>query len=114
LENSDLYANKGIELVRLEEQRWALNSVPSMYKPVEAEIVKLIKSNTGSTEEIEKGLFAIIACKSAIKKGDSITDVSARELISQVFQLEDPACPHGRTFLIKLKKEELEKMVGRT
>lgn len=113
-ENSDLYANMGIELIRLEEQRWALQSVPSMYKPVEAEIVSLIKSNTGSTEEIEKGLFAIIACKSAIKKGDSITDVSAKELIKQVFQLEDPACPHGRTFLIKLKKEELEKMVGRT
>ena len=28
--------------------------------------------------------------------------------------MEEPACPHGRTFLIKLREKELREMVGRT
>ena len=28
--------------------------------------------------------------------------------------MEEPACPHGRTFIIKLREKELREMVGRT
>jgi DNA mismatch repair protein MutL len=112
--NSDLYASLGIELARKEPQQWELKAVPTMYRPVESQVVEFIKNNTGSMEAIEKGLFAIIACKSAIKQGETITETSAKELVEQVFRLEEPCCPHGRTFLIRLQKDELAKMVGRT
>ena len=38
----------------------------------------------------------------------------SREAREKVFELEDPSCPHGRTFVIRLSEKELRLMVGRT
>ena len=62
----------------------------------------------------EARLFAVIACRAAIKSGDKIDRWSAEELLRKVFQLPEPSCPHGRTFLIKLSEKNLREMVGRT
>ena len=67
-----------------------------------------------SEEEIEAGLYAIVACKAAIKAGDVLDDQSATALLEKVFELDDPSCPHGRTFVIRLSEKELRLMVGRT
>ena len=65
-------------------------------------------------KELESKLFAIIACRAAIKAGDEIDRWSAEALLKKVFELDEPACPHGRTFLIKLSEKDLRMMVGRT
>ena len=65
-------------------------------------------------KELESKLFAIIACRAAIKAGDEIDRWSAEALLKKVFELDEPACPHGRTFLIKLSEKDLRIMVGRT
>ena len=59
-------------------------------------------------------MFAILACHKAIRQGDSVDEKTARSLIEKVFELEEPICPHGRTFLIRFNNDELKKAVGRT
>lgn len=112
--NLDIYANLQIELKRKDNLLWSLCSIPTVYKPIENKIIEYIKNNTGNTEAIEVGIFAILACHSAIRQGDVVEKATAIKIIEKVFEMEDPVCPHGRTFLIRFDNEELKRTVGRT
>ncbi len=114
LQNTDIYANLGIELNRESDLLWSLCSIPTIYKPIESKIISFIQNNTGDYKAIEEGLFAVLACHSAIRQGDIVEDKTAISLIEKVFELEEPVCPHGRTFLIRFNNEELKRAVGRT
>ncbi len=112
--NLDVYANLKIELERKDDLLWSLCSVPTVYKPIEDKIINFIQNNTADSSAIEIGLFAILACHSAIKQGDIIDRETAIKIIEKVFDLDEPVCPHGRTFLIRFDNEELKKTVGRS
>jgi DNA mismatch repair protein MutL len=113
-EKLDAYLNLGIKLERKEPLTWQLVAIPAMYKSIEGEVVAFIQNHAGDAKEIEKGLYAIVACHAAIKGGDSIDRSTAIGLLKKVFALEEPTCPHGRTFVVRLNKDELAKAVGRT
>lgn len=114
LTNSHLYASMGIELQRVDLMLWEILSLPTVYKNIEGKIIDYIQNNTGDIAKIETGLFAILACHSAIRQGDKIDETLAKQIIEEVFKMEEPSCPHGRTFLIRFDKSELDKAVGRT
>ncbi|MFA7572666.1 MAG: DNA mismatch repair endonuclease MutL, partial [Lutispora sp.] len=55
-----------------------------------------------------------MACKSAIKAGESLTNKEIEELITKLFNTEQPyTCPHGRPTVITLGKNEIEKKFKR-
>lgn len=110
----DIYLNLGIKLEKVGHLQWNLLAIPSMYKSIESEIVTFIQRHAGDAKEIEKGLYAIVACHAAIKGGDTLDRTTATELLKKVFALEEPCCPHGRTFVVRLNKDELAQAVGRT
>ena len=113
-EHADIYTQYGINITRKDECLWTLSSIPAMARPVEKQLVEYISTKTGDESELESGLYAIVACKAAIKAGDIVDRYSAEALLEKTFALEDPSCPHGRTFIITLDEAELRKMVGRT
>ncbi|HKL60414.1 MAG TPA: DNA mismatch repair endonuclease MutL [Sphaerochaeta sp.] len=113
-ERLDVYLNLGIKLERKGPLEWNLLAIPAMYKSIEREVVSFIQKHAGDAKEIEKGLYAIVACHAAIKGGDSVDRTTAVELLKKVFALEEPTCPHGRTFVVRLNKDELARAVGRT
>lgn len=113
-ENSDIYTSFGIMVSRKEDLLWSLTSLPALCRPIEKQIVDFIQTRTGETEALESALYAIIACKAAIKAGDAVDSYTANAILSKVFNMENPCCPHGRTFVVILEEEQLRKMVGRT
>lgn len=113
-ENLDVYLNLGIKLVRSDDLLWEIHAIPAIYRSVEKQLVSFIQTMSGENEEVEKGLYAIVACHAAIKAGDSIDRMMAISLLEKVFALAEPTCPHGRTFVIRLHKDELMKAVQRT
>jgi DNA mismatch repair protein MutL len=113
-QNLDVYVNLGIKLEKGKERlTWRLLSVPSLMRNIETDVVEFVREQTGSSTEVEKGLYAIVSCHKAIKQGDEVDRTTGEELVRQVFRLEDPVCPHGRTFVIRLSKKELMEAVGR-
>ncbi len=113
-ENSELYTSFGIMIGRKEDKLWTLTSIPSLVRPIEKQIIEFIQTRTGDYEELDATLYAIIACKAAIKAGDKVDDYTAKALLDEVFKMKDPSCPHGRTFVVILEEAELRKLVGRT
>lgn len=112
--HSHVYTSMGIMLSKKTKGSWEINALPAVCREIEGQITDFITTAKADEEELESKLFAIIACKAAIKAGDSIDRWSAEALLEKVFQLEVPACPHGRTFLIKISEAKLRELVGRT
>ena len=113
MQSSVLYSDFGIELTRVEPLLWEMASMPAACRKNEQEIVSFIQTRTGDIESIQKGLFAIIACHAAIKAGDQLDDLTAKELVRRCFELERMVCPHGRAFTFSISREELYRKVGR-
>ncbi|WP_320130143.1 DNA mismatch repair endonuclease MutL [uncultured Sphaerochaeta sp.] len=113
-ENLDIYLNLGIKLERTADLLWKLWTIPAMFKEIEKEVVAFVQNHTGDSAEVEKGLYAIVSCHAAIKSGDVLDRTTAQAILDKVFAMEDPCCPHGRTFVIRLNKQELSQAVGRT
>ncbi len=71
-----------------------------------------IKSITDSS--LLKDKLAKIACKNAIKGGDTLNEQQVKKVLRYFFKNGVPMqCPHGRPTMIKISKEELEKYFGR-
>ena len=112
--HSHVYTKLGIMLAKRDDGEWEITSLPAACRPIETEIVDFIQSARVDGNELESRLFAIVACRAAIKAGDAIDRWSAEEILRKVFAMKEPACPHGRTFLMKISEKELRLLAGRT
>jgi DNA mismatch repair protein MutL len=104
----------GVELERRESGHWSLTAVPEACRNSLASVINTATSHPLPNEELERSFYAQIACKAAIKDGDSVDEVTARSLLEEVFALDNARCPHGRPIWYELTKERLFELVGRT
>ena len=55
-----------------------------------------------------------MACKSAVRGGDSLSESEIRALIREMTETgAPPTCPHGRPVVKAVQKRDLEKMFKR-
>lgn len=112
-ENSVMYQDFGVDLVRVQPMVWEITSLPAVCRKNESEIASCIQNAPGDVDEARKKLFAVIACHSAIKANDKVDDFTAISLLDKVFELDAMLCPHGRSFVFEISKQQLFKEVGR-
>ncbi|MGN0538581.1 MAG: DNA mismatch repair endonuclease MutL [Candidatus Fimenecus sp.] len=74
----------------------------------------LIKNRRDITNEHLDWIYHNVACRSAIKAGDTNSTQELYELAKTVINDKDVRfCPHGRPVMIEISKYELEKQFGR-
>ena len=62
----------------------------------------------------EDNVFHTVACRAAVKAGNSISRFEMLDLAKKVLLNKDVMyCPHGRPVAFEIKKRELEKQFGR-
>ena len=110
----DEYKVMGFELEKADDCDWMLNAMPAVCSGIEDEIIKFFRNKLTDAGELKKKLYAMISCRSAIMDGDRIDEVTAIELASEVLELDNPRCPHGRPVLQLISRDQLYKMFGRT
>ncbi len=117
IENSDLFLESGIEIEDLSDNRISVKTMPSVFKEKDPE--EIIKDmirifNQEEKPDIFKAVSSTSACRLAKKAGDELnmneTAIIAEEILSGAYELR---CPHGRPFVYRLNKPELEKMFKR-
>lgn len=73
---------------------------------------ELGKRNPNS--ESIRARIAQMACKHAIKGGNSLNQAELKELISQIVNSDtEPYCPHGRPIVVEVSQRDLEKKFKR-
>lgn len=67
------------------------------------------------SEKVKDDIIKIIACRSAIKKGDRLENSEVQKLINNWRKLTLPyTCPHGRPASIEMSSDDLDKKFHRT
>ncbi|MCR4434358.1 MAG: DNA mismatch repair endonuclease MutL [Clostridiales bacterium] len=86
-------------------------SVREVFLQVVDHIIGVEKSDF--TENVEDILYTL-ACKAAIKANKKLDDIEIRNILKNLENIENPyTCPHGRPTIIKITRNELEKMFKR-
>ncbi len=120
VENRDLLKKIGYVLEENENRKYLVISVPwgqhTNPEPVFKELLDLLRQAEieGKPLEIDKKTAAMLACKSAIKAGDSLSGEEMTHLLEQLDAIAHPdRCPHGRPTYIKITKSDLARWFHR-
>lgn len=74
----------------------------------------LLLTNTVSVATYRAELAIMMSCKRSIKANHTLDDYSARDLLVQLGQCDNPYnCPHGRPVLVHFTEKDMEKMFRR-
>jgi DNA mismatch repair protein MutL len=60
--------------------------------------------------ELKESFITTMACRTAIKAGDSLNSLEMESLVRDLFRCDNPyTCPHGRPTVFRMNQEELAK-----
>jgi len=111
-------AEFGFSIEPFGDRTYLVRMVPALL--YERDWVALVKELLGSLSGGDKGDWAesiaiSMACHSAVRAGQVLTDDEMRELVRQLEQVALPhTCPHGRPTMIHLSSGRLRREFGRS
>lgn len=118
--HTPLLQQLGFQIEEFGHCSFAIRGVPLIFgQPVDSNffihlIDTLIDQKIKNIYELNSDHLATMACKTAVKAHDYLTEKEIRNLIDQLFALDNPyTCPHGRPVIISLTQYEIEKMFKR-
>lgn len=120
IENIEKFEELGWDLEESATGQIIVRSVPfvGIYKTKSSDISYILdliskdldKKNTDTPKEI---ISKRLACHSAVRAGDSLTNEECHKLISDLEKTESPWDPHGRPAIIKLDYDDISNQFGR-
>ncbi|HXD21907.1 MAG TPA: DNA mismatch repair endonuclease MutL, partial [Gemmatimonadaceae bacterium] len=119
-ENRDLFARLGFEVEGFGGHTLLVNSVPMPHPRFDAErclrdtLATLSGDRFGSGLAKHERLAATVACKAAVKAGDKLAPAEMRALYVSLASTTLPAHDvHGRSTIVQVSWDELERRFGR-
>jgi len=122
-DNSALLARLGIDLAPFGPDTLAVQQFPSLLAErgisagqfLREVIDRLGNDEPASPEALLESLLEMLACKAAVKAGQSLSQEEIRALLARRDEADkSSSCPHGRPTTLKLTLKELEKQFRRT
>jgi DNA mismatch repair protein MutL len=107
----------GIDFKEFSSRTVVIDSVPTDSKVDRDDLTGLFRDIDGLGNLIkEKAEIAkVVACHTAIKAGQRMSEIEMQSLIDKLFACEHPhTCPHGRPSVIRFTMDELAARFGRT
>lgn len=119
-ENEEIFRSSGFTLEPFGGNTLSLKEVPYFLGKLDPKqlflgiLDNLKELGSGKTVEVKYNRIATMACKSAVKGNDSLSDVEMVKLVEELRYIDDPFhCPHGRPTIIKFSNYDLEKKFRR-
>ncbi len=116
-ENRDLLEESGFRVDDMGGRSFAIKEFPDIFDEKEASDALLTLLEEVGQEKVEKKrerMLATLACKSAVKAGESLAFEKMAYLVEELFKTSNTAlCPHGRPITLRLRRSEIEKALRR-
>ena len=118
-DNLDLLSEAGYEVEPFGEQDVRVRAVPFVMgkaevRPLFLDLIQSLNQLKAATVDARRSEIMQMACKSAVKAGDRLSDSEIAALIADMQRTgAPPTCPHGRPVVKALTKRDLEKMFKR-
>lgn len=109
----------GIDICEFGYNTFKISSVPLTISEINlqnffSDIFENLNSIVKSPQEVIKTKFMQMACKSAIKGGDKLSDFEIKTLLKKLqTETEVLLCPHGRPIVVEITKKQIEKWFKR-
>lgn len=118
-ENMDVLRDSGYDVAPFGETDVQVRAVPFILgradlKPAFMDVIGALNRLKNATVDLRRAEVAQMACKSAVKGGDPLSDSEIEALLCQMLETgAPPTCPHGRPVMKVVSRRELEKMFKR-
>lgn len=120
-ENYEIIKGLGFELEEFGGNTFSIYAIPSYLakfdlKTVIMGLIDDLKNNAskGDLQNRKEKALVYMACRSAVKFGDKLSDQEQESLLKKLQTLALPyTCPHGRPTMITMSFDELERRFGR-
>ena len=118
-ENLDVLAAAGYEVEPFGDREIRVTAVPFVMgkaelKPLFLDMLQSLGQLKSATLDARRAEIMQMACKSAVKGGDPLTDSEIASLIDEMLSTgAPPTCPHGRPVVKTMTKRDLEKLFKR-
>ncbi len=97
---------------------YALKEYPDVFNDEDAKqffLSFLEEMKEEKVQDRKDALIATMACKTAIKAGQSLAVEKMAYLVEELFQTSNPSlCPHGRPVVLKIGRGQIEKEIRRS
>ncbi|OGC06552.1 hypothetical protein A2526_02265 [candidate division WOR-1 bacterium RIFOXYD2_FULL_36_8] len=120
-ENLGILKQLGFQIECFGKNTYIIRSIPAVLSNINSkelftDLISEFKTGEHKTqpEKQRDRLNKIMACRGAIKAGDKLNQEEINRLIKDLYKTENPlTCPHGRPTIVRITKDDLEKMFGR-
>ena len=116
---NDSLRDAGYEIEPFGEKSVSVRAVPFILgradvRPVFMEMLESLDRIGAAAKESRRDEIAMMACKAAVKGGDTLTNSEISALIQQMRETgASPTCPHGRPVFRTMTRRDIEKMFRR-
>ena len=118
-DNLDALSEAGYTVEPFGEHDIQVRAVPYVLgkaeiRPIFLDVINSLRRLKSATLDARRAEIMQMACKSAVKGGDALSDSEIHALIREMLETgAPPTCPHGRPVVKALSRRELEKMFKR-
>lgn len=63
--------------------------------------------------DLRENIIISMSCKGAVKAGQKLDMDEMKRMVKRLHEVGEYTCPHGRPIIVKLSKDDLDKMFGR-
>lgn len=117
--NLELLKSYGFDIEYFGSGSYKISSIPMLLQNVNLkeyfdEVLSDLNAKTKKPNEIVKRMIATMACKAAVKAGNTLSDEEIEKLLQMLKENNNTLlCPHGRPIVIMFERSQLEKMFKR-
>ena len=116
LENQETFSEFGFDIDQFSDNEMLLRAVPAFdfREDVKNVFHKLLEDLKDENEikDLRENIIISMSCKGAVKAGQKLDMGEMQNMVRRLHEVGKYTCPHGRPIIVKLTKNDLDKMFG--
>ena len=116
-ENQEIFSEFGFDIDQFSDNEMLLRAVPAFdfREDIKNVLQKLLEDlkNENEIKDLRENIIISMSCKGAVKAGQKLDMGEMRNMVRRLHEVGKYTCPHGRPIIVKLTKNDLDKMFGR-
>ena len=117
LENQETFSEFGFDIDQFSDNEVLLRAVPAFdfREDVKNVFHKLLEDLKDENEikDLRENIIISMSCKGAVKAGQKLDMGEMQNMVRRLHEVGKYTCPNGRPIIVKLTKNDLDKMFGR-
>ena len=115
-EEEDNLLKAGFEIDRFSDNEILIRAIPRIdfrdsVENIFRNILKNIKENRNI--DIRENILISMSCKGAIKANEKLSYDEMEKIVRELHEIGEYTCPHGRPIIVKITRDDLEKLFKR-